>query len=299
MVLLEMDTEQKLSDIVQKEAEAAQNADPSKIRSFFEGLVPEIISLGIQILLAIVVYFVGVKLIKFIRKRIRKWLTKLNFDTGVIQFLDSLIKIVAYFILACIIMGLFGIQTTSIIAVLTSVSLAAGLALQGSLANFAGGVLILMLKPFVVGDYIIEDTHGNEGTVMHISTVYTKLKTIDNKTIVIPNGTLANSSLTNLTHMDKRMINLTIGVSYDTDLKKAKEVMIEVLMAEEARILEEPVKVFVSELGASEVTIGCRIWVRTEDYWEAKWRVTENIKNALDEHQIEIPFQQIDVNLKN
>ena len=298
MVLLEIDTEQKLSEIVQKEANAAQNADPSKIKSFLEGLVPEIVSLGIQILLAIVIYFVGIKLIKFLRKRIRNWLMKLGFDTGVIQFLDSLIKIIAYFVLVCVILGLFGIQTTSIIAVLTSASLAAGLALQGSLANVSGGVLILVLKPFVVGDYIIEDTHGNEGTVIHISTVYTKLKTIDNKTIVIPNGTLANSSLTNLTHMDKRMIDLKIGVSYDTDLKKAKDVMTEVLMAEEARILEEPVKVFVSELGASEVTIGCRFWVKTEDYWEAKWRVTENLKEALDEHQIEIPFQQIDVNLK-
>lgn len=298
MVLLEIDTEQRLSDIVQREAEAAQNADPSKIRSFLQGLVPEVISLGIQILLAILIWFIGVKLVKFLRKRIRKWLAKLNFDTGVIQFLDSLIKIVAYFILICIILGLFGIQTTSIVAVLTSASLAAGLALQGSLANFAGGVLILALKPFVVGDYIIEDTHGNEGTVMHISTVYTKLKTVDNKTIVIPNGTLANSSLTNLTQMEKRIVDLKIGVAYHTDLKKAKEVITEVIMAEEARILDEPVKVFVSELGASEITIGCRIWVKTEDYWEAKWRLLENLKNALDEHQIEIPFQQIDVNLK-
>ena len=298
MVLLEMDTEQRLSDIVQKEAEAAQNADLSKIRSFLQGLLPEVVSLGIQILLAILIWFIGVKLVKFLRKRIRKWLAKLNFDTGVIQFLDSLIKIVAYFILICIILGLFGIQTTSIVAVLTSASLAAGLALQGSLANFAGGVLILALKPFVVGDYIIEDTHGNEGTVMHISTVYTKLKTVDNKTIVIPNGTLANSSLTNLTQMEKRIVDLKIGVAYHTDLKKAKEVITEVIMAEEARILDEPVKVFVSELGASEITIGCRIWVRTEDYWEARWRLLENLKNALDEHQIEIPFQQIDVNLK-
>ena len=132
MVLLEIDTEQKLSEIVQKEANAAQNADPSKIKSFLEGLVPEIVSLGIQILLAIVIYFVGIKLIKFLRKRIRNWLMKLGFDTGVIQFLDSLIKIIAYFVLVCVILGLFGIQTTSIIAVLTSASLAAGLALQGS-----------------------------------------------------------------------------------------------------------------------------------------------------------------------
>lgn len=133
---------------------------------------------------------------------------------------------------------------------------------------------------------------------MHISTVYTKLRTIDNKIIVIPNGTLANTSLTNLTQMDKRRIDLTVGVSYDTDLKKAKEVMRDVALAEEARLPEETVDIFVSELGSSEVTMGCRIWVKTADYWPARWRLTENLKNAMDENGIEIPFQQIDVNLK-
>lgn len=298
MILLSADTEMTITDIVQQEAEAAKNANPGVIKEFLQGLVPGIVSFGIQLLIALVVYFVAMKLIKFVRKKIKKWLTKLEFDLGVIQFLDSMIKIVSYFVLLCIILALFGIQTTSVIAILTSASLAAGLALQGSLSNFAGGVLILVLKPFAVGDYIIEDTHGNEGTVMHISTVYTKLRTIDNKVIVIPNGTLANSSLTNLTQMDKRRIDLNVGVAYDTDLKKAKEVLLSVAMAEEARLPEEEVNVFVSELAASEVVLGCRIWVKTEDFWNAKWRMTENMKNALDENGIEIPFQQIDVNVK-
>lgn len=298
MLLLSADTEMTITEIVEQEAEMAKNADPGLIKSYLEELLPKVLSLGIQIIIALAVYFVGNRLIHFVRKKIKKWMTKLNFDVGVIQFLDSIIKIIAYFVLFCIILGLFGIQTTSIVAVITSASLAAGLALQGSLSNFAGGVLILVLKPFVVGDYIIEDTHGNEGTVMHISTVYTKLRTIDNKIIVIPNGTLANSSLTNLTQMDKRRIDLTVGVAYDTDLKKAKEVIRSVAVAEEARINEETIDVFVSELGASEITMGCRIWVKTEDYWPARWRLTENLKNALDENGIEIPFQQIDVNLK-
>ncbi len=298
MILLSTDTEVTITDIVQQEAEAAKNANPGVIKSYLEKMLPQVLSLGAQIIIALIVYFVGIKIISFARKKIKKWLTKLNFDVGVIQFLDSIIRIVAYFVLLCIILGLFGIQTTSIVAVVTSASLAAGLALQGSLSNFAGGVLILVLKPFVVGDYIIEDTHGNEGTVMHISTVYTKLRTIDNKIIVIPNGTLANTSLTNLTQMDKRRIDLTVGVSYDTDLKKAKEVMRKVALAEEARLPEETVDIFVSELGSSEVTMGCRIWVKTADYWPARWRLTENLKNAMDENGIEIPFQQIDVNLK-
>ncbi len=298
MLLLSADTEMTITEIVEQEAEMAKNADPGLIKSYLEELLPKVLSLGIQIIIALAVYFVGNRLIHFARKKIKKWMMKLNFDVGVIQFLDSIIKIIAYFVLFCIILGLFGIQTTSIVAVITSASLAAGLALQGSLSNFAGGVLILVLKPFVVGDYIIEDTHGNEGTVMHISTVYTKLRTIDNKIIVIPNGTLANSSLTNLTQMDKRRIDLTVGVAYDTDLKKAKEVIRSVAVAEEARINEETIDVFVSELGASEITMGCRIWVKTEDYWPARWRLTENLKNALDENGIEIPFQQIDVNLK-
>ena len=193
MILLSTDTEVTITDIVQQEAEAAKNANPGVIKSYLEKMLPQVLSLGAQIIIALIVYFVGIKIISFARKKIKKWLTKLNFDVGVIQFLDSIIRIVAYFVLLCIILGLFGIQTTSIVAVVTSASLAAGLALQGSLSNFAGGVLILVLKPFVVGDYIIEDTHGNEGTVMHISTVYTKLRTIDNKIIVIPNGTLANT----------------------------------------------------------------------------------------------------------
>ena len=156
-----------------------------------------------------------------------------------------------------------------------------------------------MLKPFKVGDYIVEDSHGNEGTVTEISIFYTKLKSVDNKIIVIPNGILANSSLTNVTYSEKRRIDLEVGVSYSADLKKTKAVIEQLLLSEERRLKDEAVQVFVSELGDSSVTIGARVWVPTDLYWDIRWTLTEEMKNALDENGIEIPFPQLDVNVKN
>lgn len=272
--------------------------EPGVVQNYLEGLVPDILAFVFQLVAAVLVYFVGTRIIRLIQKLVRKALTKRNADEGVKQFLDSLVKVICYFILIMIILSLFGVATASAMAVLGSAGLTIGLALQGSLSNFAGGVLILMLKPFRVGDYIVEDTNKNEGTVAEISIFYTKLKSVDNKIIVIPNGILANSSLTNVTDSDRRRIDFNIGVSYQADLQEAKEVIRAVLEAEGRRLLEEPVDVFVSELGASAVTIGARIWVLTEAYWEIRWKLTEEIKNALDAHQIEIPFPQLDVNVR-
>ena len=175
---------------------------------------------------------------------------------------------------------------------------AVGLALQGSLSNFAGGVLILLLKPFKVGDYIIEHSHNNEGTVTEISIFYTKLLTVDNKLIVIPNGTLSNSSLTNVTNKDRRRVDLVVGIAYEADIRTAKDVIYAVAEKEEARIPEEKPVVYVDNLAASSVDIGLRVWVKTGDYWPARWRMTENIKYALDAKGISIPYQQIDVQIK-
>lgn len=219
-------------------------------------------------------------------------------DIGVKQFMDSLVKYSLYFILVVIILTFFGVTTASVVAVLGSAGLALGLAVQGTLSNFAGGVLILLLKPFHVGDYIIEDTHGNEGTVTEITIFYTKLSTGDNKIIVIPNGSLANSSLTNVTHSEKRRMDLEVGVSYDSDLKKAKEIFYRLAEEEGDRLKSEEILVFVSELAASEVKIGLRFWVKTEDYWNVRWRLLESIKLSLDEAGIEIPYQKLDVQVK-
>lgn len=278
--------------------ELVKGTDSSVISDWLKGLLPWFLNFGFQILLAVVVYAVGARIIKFVRKIVRRWMERADADIGVKQFIDSLVKYSLYFILVVIILTFFGVTTASVVAVLGSAGLALGLAVQGTLSNFAGGVLILLLKPFHVGDYIIEDTHGNEGTVTEITIFYTKLSTGDNKIIVIPNGSLANSSLTNVTHSKKRRIDLEVGIAYDADLKRAKEILYRLAEEEKDRLKSEEILVFVSELAASEVKLGIRFWVKTEDYWNVRWRLLEDIKLALDEAGIEIPYQKMDVQVK-
>ena len=173
--------------------------------------------------------------------------------------------------------------------------MAVSLAMQGSLSNLAGGMLILLLKPFVVGDYIIEDGHGNEGTVKEIQIFYTKLATVDNKTIVIPNGTLANTSLTNVTAKDFRQLDLRVDISYDADLKEAKTLLEQLLKKDSSVEQEMDHNVFVDNLGESSVVLGVRAWVKTEDYWPTRWRLLETIKLTMDENRIEIPYKQMKI----
>lgn len=278
--------------------ELVKNTDSGVISNWLKGLLPWFLNFGFQILLAVAVYAVGARIIKMVRKMVRRWMERADADIGVKQFIDSLVKYFLYFILVVIILTFFGVTTASVVAVLGSAGLALGLAVQGTLSNFAGGVLILLLKPFHVGDYIIEDTHGNEGTVTEITIFYTKLSTGDNKVIVIPNGSLANSSLTNVTHSEKRRMDLEVGISYDSDLKKAKDILYRLAEEEKDRLKSEEILVFVSDLAASEVKIGLRFWVKTEDYWNVRWRLLESIKLSLDEAEIEIPYQKLDVQVK-
>lgn len=277
--------------------EMAKN--PGLIRTWLEGLVPDLLNFAFQVIIAILVYVIGGKLIRLVTKMVRRSMDRAGTDEGVKQFVIPLIKYALYVLLIFIIMGLFGIATTSAVAVLSSAGVAIGLALQGSLSNFAGGVLILLLKPFRVGDYIIEDSNKNEGTVSEISIFYTKLLTSDNKLIVIPNGTLSNSSLTNVTNMDRRRVDIVVGVGYEADIRTTKDVLYQVAKEDPSRLPEEEPMVFVSNLGASSVDMGIRIWVNAEEYWPAKWRLMENVKYALDERGISIPYQQIDVQIKN
>lgn len=283
---------------VEQVGEMIKNTDPGVFETYLKGLIPGAVNFGFQVVLAIIVYLIGTRLIIFASKVLRKWLERREAEEGVKQFLNSLLKASLFFVLIVTILTFFGVSTASVAAVLGSAGLALGLALQGSLANFAGGVLLLLLRPFRVGDYIIEDTHGNEGTVDEISIFYTKLLTVDHKTIVIPNGILANSSLTNVTSSEKRRVDLFVGISYESDIRLAKEILNQLALEEKDRLEEEEINVFVSELGASEVTLGLRIWVKTEDYWNVKWRMTEQIKYAFDEKQIEIPYQKMDVSIR-
>ena len=269
--------------------------NPGAIRTYLEGMVPSLLSFLVQVIVAIIVLLIGSRIIKFLLKLIRKSLDRSKVEAGVVTFLCSLVKYSLYFVLAMIILAQFGVTTSSVVAVLGSAGLTLGLALQGSLSNFAGGVLILLLKPFVVGDYIIDGVTGQEGTVSSITIFYTKLLTIDNRLILIPNGTLSNSSITNVTHMEKRRIDLLIGVSYEANLAKTKQVLSDVVKSEEKVLPGEPVEIYVSELADSSVQMGVRAWVKTEDYWPIRWKMTEDIKNALDANGISIPYPQMDV----
>ena len=269
-----------------------------KLAEYIGNKIPGLIDFAIGVVLALVVFFIGTKLIKWIRKLIRISMEKGNVDKGVSQFVDSLVKFALYAILIFSIGSKFGLDTTSVAAALASCGVAIGLALQGSLSNFAGGVLILILKPFVVGDYIIEDNKGREGTVKEIQLFYTKLLTVDNKTVIIPNGSLADTSLTNVTAQDKRRLDLSVGISYDADLKKAKQLIEDLFKKDEDVLQEEGITVFVDSLGDSAVVIGVRCWVEKDAYWNTKWRLTEGIKLTLDENGIEIPFNQVVVQVK-
>ncbi len=269
--------------------------NPGVIRTYLEGMVPSLLSFLVQVVVAIIVLLIGSRIIKFLLKLIRKSLDRSKVEAGVVTFLCSLVKYSLYFVLAMIILAQFGVTTSSVVAVLGSAGLTLGLALQGSLSNFAGGVLILLLKPFVVGDYIIDGATGQEGTVSSITIFYTKLLTVDNRMILIPNGTLSNSSITNVTHMEKRRIDLLIGVSYEANIAKTKQVLLDVVKSEDKILPGEPVDVYVSELADSSVQMGVRAWVKTEDYWPIRWKMTEDIKNALDANGISIPYPQMDV----
>lgn len=239
-----------------------------------------------------------VKLRITIRKIVKKSMHRAGAELGAIQFVDSFIKSALYVLLVLLLASSFGVDAASIVAILGSAGVAIGLAIQGSLSNLAGGVLILMLKPFKVGDYIQESATGKEGTVTEIQIFYTKLLTVDNKTVVLPNGTLANHSLVNVTAQKERRLDISVGVSYKTDLKIAKEVLSEVIEKDEYALRDKEKLVFVDQLADSAVIIGVRCWFKQEDFWSGKWRITENCKLALDRAGIEIPFNQMDVHLE-
>ena len=270
----------------------------SRTQEYIDKYLPVAVSFGIRLLLAVVVFLIGTRVIKLLRRIFRRFMERANADTGVIQFLDSLMKVILYFLLIMLLASGFGVDTTSVMALVGSAGLTVGLAFQGSLSNFAGGVLILLIKPFKVGDYIIYVADGLEGTVAEIEMFYTTLLTPDNRKVVIPNGTLSNNSLINVTAQEKRRLDIDVGISYTADLKLARD-LCEKLFEENEKILKEEEHVaVVDSLADSAVILKLRFWVKPEDYWAVKWKVTEEVKLLFDAHGIEIPFNQLDVNIR-
>ena len=273
--------------------------EANKLLETVEGYIPKVFDFLVNVVIALALLIVGKIVIKHILKLCKKFFNKAKVEVSIQKFLESLIKIALYIVLVIIICDKVGIDTASFIAVLGTLGVTVGLALQGSLSNFAGGVLIILLKPFKVGDYIIDNSSGREGVVQRIDLFYTKLKTGDNKAISIPNGTLSNSAITNVTHYDKRRVDLSFGIGYGDDIDKAKKLIMNVAVNDEAVLQEPDVAVVVTELAASQVTITLRAWCKTEDYWTVYSRLMENVKKVLDDNGIEIPFNQLQVHVKN
>jgi len=271
--------------------------DVGAIKNFVQQLPEKALDLGVRVLMAVLFFFIGVQVIKIVRKIVKKAMTKADAEIGAIQFMDSFLKIALYVVLVLMLASSFGVDAASIVAVLGSAGVAVGLALQGSLSNLAGGVLILILKPFKVGDYIVESATGKEGVVTEIHIFYTRLTTADNKAVILPNGSLANTSIINVSREATRRVDVTVGISYNADLQKAKDVLMDVITSDEATLKDKDLVVFVANLGSSGVDMGVRCWVKQEDYWTVLWRVTENCKLALDKNGIEIPFNQLDVHV--
>lgn len=285
-----------MDEVIETTNEAAE--DVNVFIQYLQDHIPNLISFAIEIVLALIFFFLGRIAIKWIRKLTRKMLERSNVDKGVETFVDSLLKFMLYGILLFTIATKFGFDTASVAALIASAGVAVGLAVQGSLSNFAGGILILLLKPFVVGDYIIEDNHGDEGTVKEIQLFYTKLLTVDNRTVVIPNGMLTNNSLTNVTHMDERKLELKVSISYESDLLKAKAVLADLIQKESRIMQDKEHRIFVDELGDDGVILGMRCWVSTEDYWNVRWDMLEDIKLTFDRESIVIPYHQMSVRIQ-
>ncbi len=247
-----------------------------------------IMDFGPRVLAAIVIWIIGSWVIKMLLKGITKAMNKKDYDESLKKFLLNLLNWVLKIILIVTILGTVGVETTSFAAILASVGLAIGLALQGSLGNFAGGVLIMIFKPFKIGDLI--EAQGEIGVVKEIEIFTTKLTGLSNKEIIIPNGSLSNGNIINYTTEGTRRVDLTFGVGYDSDIKQTKDVLMQVLTSH-PKVLKSPEPtVNVSELADSSVNFAVRPWCNTEHYWDVYFDITENVKVALDEAGIEIPY---------
>ena len=251
------------------------------------------------IIFAIILLILGIFLSKLVVKLMGKAMDKSKLDLTINHFIKSMVKIILYVVLITVILTLLGVPTTSIITVIGTAGVAVGLALQNSLSNLAGGFLILIAKPFKVGSYI--SVAGVEGTVSSINILYTKLMTFDSKAVYIPNGTASNAVLTNVTESDNRRVDNVFSISYDADYKKAVAAIEKAIGKCEKILTDEGHKPFVRMCAhsASSIDIAVRVWCRTKDYWDVYFDVIEFIRAEFIEENIEIPYQQLDVHMKN
>ena len=266
-----------------------------QFQAYWDTIVAMVIMYAPKAVLAIVVLLVGLRIIKLMTRAMDRAMDKAQIDLSLRRFLTSLIGVLLKIMLVISVASMVGIATTSFVAIMGAAGLAIGFALQGSLSNFAGGVLILFFKPFKVGDFV--ETQGYMGTVHSIQILNTVLKTPDNKTVIIPNGAVAGGSMTNFSTEARRRVDMVFGIGYGDDILKTKNTL-KALIDKDQRILKDPEPVVVlSELGDSSVNFTVRVWVNSADYWGVYFDMQENVKLTFDKEGISIPFPQRDVHL--
>ena len=241
---------------------------------------------GQTLLIALIVFVIGRKMVKLLLRFTDRWMERRNVEVSVRKFVMSLAGVIYNVLLIFVVAGILGVGTSSIVAMVGSAGLAIGLALQGGLANLAGGVLILLLKPFQVGDYII--TPQSEGTVQSIDIFYTRLTTTDNRVIVIPNGTISNSDITNTTKQDRRLLVLEFSVSYDADVALIRDILLKEMKHRSDILVKEPMRVVVTRLSPVKLRMNAKCWVETSKYWDVYYDMLERIKTLLQEQNISI-----------
>ncbi|WP_104047227.1 small-conductance mechanosensitive channel MscS [Vibrio jasicida] len=267
----------------------------SKAETWLNNNSDLLIQYGVNIISALLILFIGNIIVKAVANSVSKVLEKKKMDKAVVEFVNGLVRYLLFVIVLIAALGRVGVQTASVVAVIGAAGLAVGLALQGSLSNFAAGVLIVAFRPFKSGDYV--EIGGVAGSVEAIQIFQTVLKTPDNKMVVVPNSSVIGGAITNYSRHATRRVDLVIGVSYSADLKQTKQVIRDVLEKDE-RILKDPaIQIGVLALADSSVNFVVRPWCKTSDYWDVYFDSTQAIKEALDEAGIEIPFPQMDVHL--
>lgn len=265
------------------------NAEVDHLITTSQSWIPMIMEYGSRFLLAILTLAIGWWLIKVLTHRVGRLLALRNADLALQHFITSLANIALKVMLVVNVASMIGVATTSFVAAIGAATLAIGLALQGSLANFAGGVLILLFRPFRIGDWI--EAQGTSGTVDSIQIFHTVLRTGDNKTVIIPNGSLSNGLITNTNRQPTRKVVFDVGVDYEADLQKAREVLLE--LAKDPRVLADPAPAaVVSTLGDSSITVSLRVWTKTSDYWDMMFMFNELARDRLKAAGIDIPFPQ-------
>ena len=255
---------------------------------------------GLKVIISLIVLFISFRVINLISKRIlKKTGNNEKFDKTLVKTLTYVGKIAAKILVAICLVGYLGIDTSGLTALVTSLGVCAGLAVNGALSNLAGGVLIIFTRPFKVDDYIEVEGSSIAGTVEEIRIVSTKLCTPDNKVIYVPNGTLSNSNIINYSEKNTRRVDFSFSVAYESDFEKAKELILNLFASHELTLKDPAPVVRVSAHGDSAVDITARVWVNSENYWTVKWDILEESKRLFDENGIEIPYNKLDVNVKN